>query len=71
MEELRDKLLERASKATAPPDEVKNLVEAALHLDVHIKQDAREQRAATHYFGLEKRILDLEKKVKGAKKKSG
>lgn len=40
MEELRDKLIERASGDNVASHEVKELVEAACQLDVHIQRQA-------------------------------
>ena len=71
MEELRDKLLERAGQANTSPSNVKELVEAALHLDVHISQGERDKRHEVHYFGLSERVDELEAEVKKLKKGKG
>jgi hypothetical protein len=77
MEELRDHLINQAMSG-GDPDGTAALARAAREIDEHLKQEARtarydaqEERKQESFRGLERRIADLEKEVKGGKKKGG
>lgn len=78
MEDLRDKLLERAGKPNVSAGDAKDFVTAALQIESHIREaertakyDELEGIRATGLRELTQRVEALEKKGKGAKKKSG
>lgn len=87
MEELRDKLIERAGHEDLPTDQVKDLVVAACQLDAHVRDLRVEERYVKMaklkkegHEELEGRIAQLETDMasvvnlavkKGGKKKRG